>query len=97
PVYLVRTNYSMTQGKVIPDELWIPDIAKTGGKFFAASDENSLIEAINEIDRVSAGTIAVRQYTSQEPRFALFTMIAVGWWVLAAALKLTVPYFQKVP
>ena len=39
PVYMVRTNYSMTAGKVIPDELWIPAIAKTGGKFFAASDE----------------------------------------------------------
>jgi Ca-activated chloride channel homolog len=97
PVYMVRTNYSMTAGKVIPDELWMPAIAKTGGKFFAASDENSLIAAINEIDRVSAGTIDVKQYTRQEPRFAMFTAVALACWVLAGALKLTLPYFQRLP
>ena len=97
PVYMVRTNYSMTKGKVIPDELWIPAIAKTGGKFFAASDENSLIQAINEIDRVSAGSIEVKQYTRQQPRFAMFTTVALIFWVLAAGLKLTLPYFQRLP
>jgi Ca-activated chloride channel homolog len=97
PVYMVRTNYSMTKGKVIPDELWIPAIAKTGGKFFAASDENSLIQAINEIDRVSAGSIEVKQYTRQQPRFAMFTAVALIFWVLAAGLKLTLPYFQRLP
>lgn len=97
PVYMVRTNYSMTAGKVIPDELWIPAIAKTGGKFFAASDENSLIAAINEIDRVSAGTIDVKQYTRQQPRFAMFTAAALACWLLAAGLKLFSPYFQRLP
>jgi Ca-activated chloride channel family protein len=97
PVYFIRTNYSMTEGKVIPDELWIPAIAKTGGKFFAASDENSILSAITEIDRVSAGSIEVKQYTQQQPRFAMFTAAALACWILAAALKLTVPYFQKIP
>ncbi len=97
PVYMVRTNYSMEKGKVIPDELWIPAVAKTGGKFFAASDENSLLQAIAEIDRVSAGTIEVRQYSRQQPRFAMFTIVALLCWLIAAALKLTVPYFRKLP
>ena len=97
PVYMVRTNYSMEKGKVIPDELWIPAIAKTGGKFFAASDENSLIAAINEIDRVSAGTIEVKQYTRQQPRFAMFTTVALIFWAAAAVLKLALPYFERLP
>jgi len=97
PVYMVRTNYSMEKGKVIPDELWIPAINKTGGKFFAASDENSLIAAIEEIDRVSAGSIEVKQYTQQQPRFSMFTAAALVFWVLAATLKLTMPYFRKLP
>jgi len=97
PVYMVRTNYSMEKGKVIPDELWIPAINKTGGKFFAASDENSLIAAIEEIDRVSAGSIEVKQYTQQQPRFAMFTSAALAFWVLAGGLKLAMPYFRKLP
>ena len=97
PVYMVRTNYSMKEGKVIPDELWIPAVTKTGGKFFAASDENSLLDAINEIDRVSAGSIELKQYTQQQSRFAMFTSAAIGCWILAVALKLTVPYFRKLP
>ena len=32
PVYMVRTNYEREKGKVIPDEIWIPAIEKTGGK-----------------------------------------------------------------
>ena len=47
-----------TKGKVIPDELWIPAVEKTGGKFYAADSEESLLAAIADIDRVSAGTIA---------------------------------------
>ena len=82
PVYFVRTNYSMTQGKVIPDELWIPAVAKTGGKFFAASDENSLFEAINEIDHVAAGTIEVRQV--HEPGTALCAVHDDGAAVVGA-------------
>ena len=97
PVYFVRTNYGMAEGKVIPDDLWIPAVAKTGGRFYAASDENSLLEAITEIDQVAAGTIEVRQYTSQQPRFAMFTAVAVMCWTAAAFLKLTVPSFQKLP
>ena len=40
PVYLVRTNYDKKAGQIIPDEMWIPAIAKTGGKFYAASSES---------------------------------------------------------
>jgi hypothetical protein len=97
PVYFVRTNYDRGRGQVIPDELWIPAVEKTGGKFYAASNEKALLDAITEIDSVSNGTIEVRQYSSQEPRFAVFALMAAGWWAAAGALKLAVPYFQKLP
>jgi hypothetical protein len=97
PVYMVRVNYDRGKGQVIPDELWIPAIEKTGGKFFAANNEKVLLDAISEIDHAANGTIDVRQYSSQLPQFSVFALIAAGLWAAAAALKLGVPYFQKLP
>ena len=97
PVYFVRTNYDRKKGQLIPDELWIPAVEKTGGKFYAASDEASLLNAIADIDKVSTGTIEVTQYSSQQPQFAIFALLAAALWTAAAALKLAVPYFQKLP
>src|SRR5258706_10308390 len=97
PVYMVRINYDRGKGQVIPDELWIPAIEKTGGKFFAANNEAVLLDAINEIDQAATGTIEGRQYSSQLPQFSVFALIAAGVWTAAAAAKLAVPYFQKLP
>jgi Ca-activated chloride channel family protein len=97
PAYMVRVNYDRAEGKVIPDDIWAPAVEKTGGKFFAASDEASLLAAIAEIDRVSAGTIEVKQYTSQRPLFGVFAVIAVASWISAASLKLFFPFFTKFP
>ena len=97
PVYMVRTNYERTKGKVIPDELWMPAIEKTGGRFYAADSEESLLSAIKDIDALSAGTIRTTQYSSQQPRFSLFAFVAALCWTGATALKLSVPAFQKLP
>jgi hypothetical protein len=97
PVYFVRTNFDRGRGQVIPDELWIPAVEKTGGKFYAVGNEGALLKAIDDIDGLSNGSIEVRQYSSQEPRFAVFALMAAGLWTAAAALKLAVPYFQKLP
>lgn len=97
PVYFVRANWGMDEGKVIADRLWMEAVAKTGGRFYAASDEATLRQAVNEINRVGTGMISVRQYANQQPRFAMFTEAALVCWVIAAALKLALPYFQKLP
>jgi hypothetical protein len=97
PVYMVRTNYERERGKVIPDEIWIPAIEKTGGRFYAADNEDALLSAIADIDKVAAGTISTRQYTSQTPRFAFFALGAAACFLTATALKLALPPFQKVP
>ena len=95
---MVRTNYERERGKVIPDEIWIPAIEKTGGRFYAADNEDALLAAISDIDKVAAGTIRHAASTrSQRPRFAFFAMVGRGLLATAAALKLALPQFQKLP
>jgi hypothetical protein len=97
PVYFVRTNYDRELGQVIPDARWRPAVEKTGGRFYAASDEGSLLRAIQDIDRLAVGTIEFRQYSSQQPRFAIFALVCAAFWAAAAALKLGTAHFQKLP
>jgi len=96
PVYLVRTNYDKAEGQIIPDEMWIPAIEKTGGKFYAASSEDALLAAIADIDKAATGTISVKRYTSQQPRYGIFAMITLAFWALAVTLKLLVPHCSKL-
>jgi Ca-activated chloride channel family protein len=97
PVYFVRANWGREAGQLISDKLWIDAVARTGGRFYAASDEASLRRAVADIDRVGTGTVSVRQYVDQQSRFAMFAQAAVALWVLAAALQLSVPWFQRFP
>ena len=97
PLYMVRVGYNRALGEVVPDSIWKPAFEATGGKFYAAVDEASILRAVREIDRLSAGKIAIRQYSSQRPRFQIFAFLAAGLWTLAIGLKLTVPYFQTFP
>jgi len=97
PVYLIRIGYNKALGDVVPDQIWRPAVEATGGKFYAAADESTILRAINEIDRRSAGTISIKRYSTEQPLFSPFAMVAVMLWTVALALKLTVPYFQKFP
>lgn len=98
PVYFVRTNYNRLEGDAqVPDALWRDAVRKTGGKFFAASDEQSLLAAIHEIDQVSAGTIELTEYSAQQPRFTVFGLVAALCFMLATGAKLFVPALQKFP
>lgn len=97
PLYFVRVNFGKGFNEAVPDALWKESVEKAGGRFYIARDEQSLLDAITDIDRGSAGTIEVRQYTTQEPRFASFALAALGLWAVAAALRLTLPVFSSVP
>jgi Ca-activated chloride channel family protein len=97
PLYFVRTNYQKEAGDIIPDALWKRAVEKTGGKFYAASDEASLMRAIHDIDRLAAGTIQVKRYTTQQPRFAVFALLAAAFWCAAGAVKLVPSTFQSIP
>jgi hypothetical protein len=97
PLYFVRTNYDKDFGEGIPDAQWREAVEKTGGRYYVAKDETSLLAAVSDIDRESVGTIAARQYTSQQPRFTLFALAAALCWTSAASLKLLIPYFSRLP
>src|SRR5207244_10607880 len=97
PVYFIRVSYNKALGKAFTDPIWKPVVEKTGGKFYGASDEATIISAIQEIDKVSVGKISIKQYSTQRPRFSIFALIAAACWAMAAGLKLTVPYLQKFP
>jgi hypothetical protein len=94
---MIRTSYNKSLGSIVPDSIWKPAIEATGGKFYAASDESTILQAVHEIDQLSAGKIAIRQYSTEQPRFPMFALLAAGLWTAAIALKMTVPYFQTFP
>ena len=97
PMYMIRTAHKMKFGEVKQDAIWQPAIVKTGGRFYAAPDEASILAALDEIDRLSGGRINVHEYTTHRPRFAGYALIAVTLWLVAGVLKLGVPYFSTFP
>ena len=97
PLYFVRTNYEKDFGEGIPDAQWRAAVEKTGGRYYVAKNEATLIAAINDIDREAVGAISARQYSSQQPRFTLFALIAFACWTTAGALKLLFPAFARFP
>ena len=97
PVYFIRTNYDRALGEIIPDKMWQQAVEKTGGRFYAASDEATILRAIHEIDQLATGRIETRQYSTETPRFAAFGLFAVGMWTCGLLLKLGVPFFNKFP
>jgi len=97
PIYMVRTAYRMKLGDIPGDKIWKEAIEQTGGRFYPASEEEDILNAIRDIDRVSAGRIDTREYTAYRPRFSGYALIAVGLWLAAAFLKLTVRSFRTFP
>jgi hypothetical protein len=97
PVYMIRTAFNLKFGDVLQDRLWKDAVEKTGGRFYPAADEDSILNAISEIDRLSPGRIDVHQYTAQRPRFAGYTLIAIALWLAAGTLKLGFRHFRTFP
>jgi hypothetical protein len=97
PVYFVRVSYNKGLGAVLPDDIWKPAVEATGGKFYPAADEATILDAIRDIDRRSAGRVDIKRYSSQQPRFTPYAFLATSFWTVALLLQLTVPYFRKFP
>lgn len=97
PIYMVRLGFDKQLGDVTWDGLWKSAVEQTGGRFFVAPDEHAILRAVSEIDRLSAGRIGVRQYSSESPGFSAYALVAVGLWVVAGVLKLGVPWFRTFP
>jgi hypothetical protein len=97
PVYMIRTAFNTKFGGVAQDALWKSAVEASGGRFYAAADEDDILRAVRDIDRLSPGKINVREYTSQQPRFSGYALIAVALWLSAGMLKLGVPHFRTFP
>lgn len=97
PIHMVRLGLDKRLGDVTWDTLWKPMVERSGGRFYAAFDENTLVRAINDIDRAATGRIAVRHYATAVPAFQGYALVALALWLTAALLKLTVPYFRTFP
>lgn len=97
PVHMVRLGFDKRLGDVPWDSLWKPAVERSGGRFYPARDEDSLLRAISDIDRLSTGRIAVRQYSAVSPAFPGYALVAVALWLTAGTLKLTFPFFRTFP
>ena len=97
PVYFIRVAEEGRLGPDNPDRLWAAAVARTGGRFYAAAGEDTILRAIDDIDEASVGEISLSRYATQRSRFSLFATFAVVLWATAALMKLTVPHFSKFP
>jgi hypothetical protein len=96
-VFFIRVGQPGRGQQAIPDEVWAAAVARTGGKFFNATDETAIVAAVNEIDRAAPGRVEMKRYTTEQPRFAGFAILAAAFWSLALLMRLMVPWFQTFP
>lgn len=97
PVYMMRTAFNRREGEILQDAIWKTTVERTGGRFYAAYDDESIARALREIDRLSPGRIETREYSISRPRFAGWALVAVGLWMTAALLKLGFGVFRTFP
>ena len=97
PVYFIRTAYAQQLGDVLPDNTWKLAVEKTGGRFYPAADEAAILQAVHEIDELSAGQIEVTQYVAHQPRFAGFALVTTMLWGLALVCGLGVKQLRRFP
>ena len=97
PVYFIRTSYDQQLGDLLPDQVWKEAVERTGGRFFPAANEDMIIEAVHEIDRLAAGRIQVTRYATRDPRFGPFALLAGVSWTAALGLALGFSVFRTFP
>ena len=57
PVYMIRTAYARGLFDVVPDQVWKKAIDATGGKFYPAASQETIMQAIKEIDAAATGRV----------------------------------------
>jgi hypothetical protein len=97
PVFMIRTAYSRGLYDVIPDTVWKKAIDATGGKFYPAANQETIMQAIKEIDAAATGRVDVREYAVRQPRYSRFALTAVLLWMLAMTLQMTLRMFRTFP
>lgn len=97
PVYMIRMAFNKGLGAVLPDELWKEAVEQTGGRFYPAADEATILRAVHEIDQLAPGKVELREYRSRQLQFPGYALIAVLLWLLATAAKVGLRTFRTLP
>ena len=97
PVYMIRTAYARGLFDVVPDQVWKKAIDATGGRFYPAASQETIMQAIKEIDAAATGRVEVREYAVRQPRYAQFALLAAGLWTVALTLQLSTRMFRTFP
>ncbi len=97
PIYLIRTAYASQFGEVRQDAIWKAAVEKTGGRFYVASDERTLLNAIDDVNRLAPDKVVLRTYTSHQPQYHAFLFFAICCWLTALAFKVYLPLFRTFP
>jgi hypothetical protein len=97
PVYMIRTAYARGLFDVIPDQVWKKAIDTTGGRFYPAANQETIMQAIKEIDAAATGRVDVREYSVRQPRYTRFALAAVLLWTLAIGLQMSLRMFRTFP
>jgi Ca-activated chloride channel family protein len=77
--YPVQTPYGIQNRNMaveIDEDILKEISAKTGGRYFRATDNNKLVEIYAEIDKLEKSRIEIRQYTRREEKFLVPVLIA---------------------
>ena len=89
-------NQRIVMAKVDVDEAALKKIAdETGGKFFRATDTDSLTKIYAEIDRMEKTTHAVKKFSKHHELFAL--AVVPGLMLLGLTLGLEQTRFRRLP
>jgi Ca-activated chloride channel homolog len=97
PVYMIRVAFNKGLGAVLPDDLWKEAVEQTGGRFYPAADEATILRAVHEIDQLAPGKIELREYRSRQLQFTGYALIAVLLWLAAGLAKLGPRTFRTFP
>ena len=97
PVYMIRTAYARGLFDVVPDQVWKKAIDATGGRFYPAASQETIMQAIKEIDAAATGRVNVREYAVKQPRYQKFALAAVMLWMLALSLQMSLRVFRTFP
>ena len=88
-----RFVYDYVEVKI--DEKTLTEIAnKTGGEYFRATNNESLEGIYNTIDKLETSEIESVKFNTKTEEFYLFSLIALGLFLLSFILKIT--YFRGI-
>ena len=90
------TPYGSMNVPVEIDEKTLGNIAEaTGGRYFRATDKQSLRDIYNEIDKLERTKLNVQQYQEYEELYQLFALLAILFLMIELLLRYTV--LRRIP